>query len=140
MPDNSVLVHNGYEKRLNPKYLETLELDKILKRLANHTSFSAGRELALALQPATDWEEVHRRQRETAEAKLLLSLQPSLSLGGARDVRPLVKNAEIGAMLDPQALLDVQSTLVSGRTLRRAIVPKAERFPTLAAIAQRIEE
>lgn len=125
---------------MNPKYLERLELNKILERLANHTSFSAGRELALSLQPAADWEEVRRRQQETAEAKLLLSLQPSLSLGGARDVRPLVRNAEIGAMLDPQALLDVQSTLVSGRTLRRAIMPKAERLPRLAAIAQRIEE
>ncbi len=125
---------------MNHKYLQTLELDKILQRLADHTSFSAGRELALALRPAVELEEVRRRQRETAEAKLLLSLQPGLSLGGAHDVRPLVKNAEIGAMLDPQALLDVQSTLVSGRTLRRAIVPKAERFPTLAAIAQRVEE
>nr|MBC7245432.1 endonuclease MutS2 [Chloroflexota bacterium] len=125
---------------MNTKYLETLELNKILERLAAHTSFSAGRELALSLRPSSDPEEVRRRQRETSEAKLLLLLQPGLSLGGARDVRPVVRNAEIGAMLDAQALLDVQATLVSGKTLRRAILPKAERFPTLAAIAQRIEE
>lgn len=125
---------------MNTKYLETLELNKILERLASYTSFSAGHERALALCPSNEPAEVRRRQRETAEAKLLLSLQPGLSLGGARDVRPMVRNAEIGAMLDPQALLDVQATLLSGKTLRRAILPKAERFPTLADIAQRIEE
>jgi DNA mismatch repair protein MutS2 len=126
--------------RMDRKYLQTLELNKILERLAEHTSFSAGRELALALQPSTDVEEVRSRQHETAEAKFLLSVNPGLSLGGARDVRPLLKNAEIGATLDPAALLDVQTTLVSAKALRRGIVPKADQYPTLAAIAHGLEE
>lgn len=125
---------------MNPKYLETLELDKILERLAGHTSFSAGRELALALHPSADIEEVRLWQQETAEAKMLLSLQPGLSLGGVHDVRPLLKSAEIGATLEPGALLDILSTLLGGKALRRAIVPNAEQFPALAAIAQRIED
>lgn len=125
---------------MNPKYLETLELDKILERLAGHTSFSAGRELALALHPSADIEEVRQRQQETAEAKRLLSLQPGLSLGGVHDVRPLLKSAEIGATLEPGSLLDILSTLLGGKALRRAIVPNAEQFPVLAAIAQRIED
>ncbi len=125
---------------MDPKYLETLELNKILERMAEHTSFSAGRELALALLPSTDLEEVRLWQRETAEAKFLLSVNTSLSLGGARDVRPLLKNAEIGATLDPQALLDVQATLVSARALRRGIAPKTDQYPTLSAIAGGLEE
>jgi len=125
---------------VNPKYLETLELDKILERLAGHTSFSAGRELALALHPSADIEEVRQRQQETAEAKRLLSLHPGLSLGGVHDVRPLLKSAEIGATLEPGSLLDILSTLLGGKALRRAIVPNAEQFPALAAIAQRIED
>jgi len=125
---------------MNPKYLKILELDKILQRLAEHTSFSAGRELALALQPSADIEEVRRRQQETAEAKMLLSLKPGISLGGAHDVRPSLKDAQIGAMLEPQALLDIQSTLLSAKALRRAIMSDADRFPTLVAIAQHIEE
>ena len=125
---------------MNPKYLRTLELNKILERLAEHTAFSAGRELALALLPSVQAAEVRLRQQETAEAKLLLSMQPSLSVGGAHDARPLVKRAEIGATLDAEALLDIQSTLLSGKTLRRAIVSQASKFPTLAATAQHIEE
>ncbi len=125
---------------MNPKYLETLELNKILERLAEHTSFSAGRQLALALHPSAAVEEVRSRQQETAEAKLLLSLQPGVSIGGAHDVRPLLKNAEIGATLEPQSFLDIQSTLLSAKRVRRAIVPSAVKFPALAAIAQGIEE
>ena len=56
--------------------LRILEFDKILARLARHTSFSAGRELALALKPSTDRHEVIRRQRITGEAARFRELHP----------------------------------------------------------------
>jgi DNA mismatch repair protein MutS2 len=125
---------------LNPKYLETLELDKILERLAEHIAFSAGRELALGLLPATDFAEVQRRQEETAEARALLSVKPGLTLGGVHDVRPSLKSARIGATLEASALLDVQSTLLGAKALRRAILADEEPYPVLAATAMHIEE
>jgi DNA mismatch repair protein MutS2 len=128
---------------MNAKYLQILELPKILERLAEHTSFSAGRELALSLQPSSDNEEVARRQGETSEARALLDDRPGLSVGGARDVRPLVDRAEHSAILLPDELLDIHGTLVSGRTLRRAITrlrAGANHFPFLASTAGRIEE
>ena len=125
---------------MNPKYLDKLELHKILEHLAEHTSFSAGRTLALELHPSTDLGEVQLRQRGTADAITLLCMQPGLSVGGARDVRPLLKRAEMGSVLEPQSLLDIQSTLVSGKTLRRAILPSAAKYPTVATLARRIEE
>ncbi len=125
---------------MNSKYLQILELPKILERLAEHTSFSAGRELALSLWPSPDDEEVARRQGETSEARALLDDRADLSVGGARDVRPLVDRAEHGAILVPSELLDVRDTLVSGRSLRRAITRLRNQFPLLANAAGRIEE
>ena len=125
---------------MNPKYLQTLELPKILERLAEHTAFSAGRELALSLQPSPYDDEVARRQRETSEARALLDDRADLSLGGARDVRPLVDRAEHGAILLPAELLEIHDTLISGRTLRRATTSLRDQFPLLASIAGRIEE
>jgi DNA mismatch repair protein MutS2 len=125
---------------MNSKYLQILELPKILERLAEHTSFSAGRELALSLQPSPDDDVVVRRQGETSEARALLEDRADVSLGGARDVRPLVDRAEHGAILLPSELLDVRDTLVSGRTLRRAITRLRNQFPLLASIAERIKE
>ena len=43
---------------MDDKYLSVLEYDKIIEQLAGHTSFSAGRELALALRPSADEGEV----------------------------------------------------------------------------------
>ena len=126
--------------KVDPKYLKTLELDKILARLAEHTSFSAGRDLVLQLEPSADITEVRRRQQETTEARMLLSMQPGVTLGGTHDVRPLLRQAEIGASLDPQSLLDIQTTLVSGKTLRRTILSQAGQIPALAELAQGIEE
>ena len=125
---------------MNPRYLETLEFSKVLQRLAEHTSFSAARALALALRPSTDAEQARQWQRETSEAKMLLSVKPGTSVGGAHDVRPLLKDAQIGTTLEPRSLLDVVSTLLSGKRLRRAIVQDADRFPALATTARHIEE
>ena len=125
---------------MNSKYLQTLELPKILERLAEHTSFSAGRELALSLQPSPDFDEVTERQGETSEARALLDGRADVSLGGARDVRPLVDRAEHGAILMPGELLEIHGTLVSGRTLRRSITRLRDQFPLLASTAGRIEE
>ncbi len=118
----------------------TLDFPKILAHLAGHTAFSAGRELALALLPTSELTEARRRQQETSEARTLLSAKTNLSLGGARDVRPLVSRAQRGGVLLPHELLDVRSTLLSARTLRRTIARQGAQFPLLAGLAGRIEE
>lgn len=125
---------------MESKYLETLEYPKILERLARHTSFSAGRELALALRPASDAAEVRHRQQETSEARGLQDLKPDVGVGGARDVRPLLRRAYVGATLLPAELLEVRETLVSGRTLKRTVTRLGSQFPLLANRAQWIEE
>jgi DNA mismatch repair protein MutS2 len=107
---------------LNEKALQTLEFTKIRERLAGYTSFSAGRELALELVPSDDIEQVRRGQRITTEAVRLLSLRPDVSIGAARDVRDVVRRAELGSALDPQDILMVWDTLRAGRVLRDAVV------------------
>ena len=121
------------------KYLQTLELPKILERVAEYTSFSAGRELVLALEPTSDLEEARRRQGETREALFLIDSQGGVSLGGVYDVRPLVDGASRGVTLLPGDLLDVRSTLLRGQSLKRTITRQAAQLPLLAAIAARIE-
>jgi DNA mismatch repair protein MutS2 len=124
---------------MQQKYERILEYPKILSRLAEYTSFSAGRDLALDLQPYTDYAQVRYHQRETSEAKELLDVRPDVTIGGTHDVRPLVQDANLGAMLEPDQLLRIRSTLESARRLRRILVKLRDRFPTLAEIAELIE-
>ncbi len=119
--------------------LRVLEFDKVLARLARHTSFSAGRELALALEPSTEREEVVRRQRLTAEARRLRELQPRAGLGGVHDVRPQVDKAARGGALLPPELLDIASTLAAAGDLRAGVVRFREELPLLASLSGETE-
>ncbi len=111
--------------------LDVLEFDEIRQQLARHTSFSAGRDLALSLQPTSEIGEARRRQALTREALKLPGLRPALHLGGVHDVRPLADRARVGGMLGPDELLDVASTVRAARAWRRGIAPLHEDMPTL---------
>ncbi|MGQ9501323.1 MAG: endonuclease MutS2 [Anaerolineae bacterium] len=125
---------------MDPKHLTILEFPKVLERLARHTHFAPGRERALALTPCGDLYEARRRQMETSEARWLLSVRPTLSVGGARDIRPIIQQALLSAILLPVELLDVRQTLLSAYTLKRSVLPYAERIPLLAELAVRLHE
>lgn len=125
---------------MNPQYFRTLEFDKILDRVAARADFSASAELARALTPSTDPADIERAQGETTEARTILEQHPEIGIGGARDVRPLAKNARIDATLQPLDLLELRQTLVSARTLRRALLKFNALYPRLAARATTLAE
>jgi DNA mismatch repair protein MutS2 len=121
------------------EYMDTLELPAILHRLAEHASFSAGKERARSLVPSADLDEVRYRQQETTEARKLLEVKPDLRLGGVHDLRPFIDTALRGARLLPHDLLDIRDTLDSTRRLKRSLLRLQESFPTIASIARRFE-
>jgi DNA mismatch repair protein MutS2 len=125
---------------MDAKSIQVLELPKILERVSKYASFSAGVSLALALTPSTDFDEVRRRQQETSEARRLLAVKTDVSLGGARDVRAAAQLAARAGVLDAPTLLDIKSTLIAARTLRRLLSKLADQFPRLAFIAEGLVE
>ena len=136
-PSSSSIISN----KVNEKTLHTLEFPKVRERLASHTSFSAGRALALELMPSSDIEQVQRAQRITTEAVRLLAVRPDVTIGGARDVREIARRAELGSLLDPEDILLVRATLAASRNLRNLIVHAAEQkggLDTLRFIADGI--
>ncbi len=125
---------------MDTKSLFTLEFAKVRQILAGYTSFSGGEDLARSLTPTTDILEARQWQAETSEAVRLLDSHSSVTIGGARDVRRSVDNAERGFTLLAEDLLDVRSTLAAGRNLRRNLLKAEDSFPRLAEIAELIEE
>lgn len=125
---------------MNPKSAQTLELPKILNRLASYAAFSASKALALELAPTPYLDEAQDRQKETGEARTLLASHDHITIGGSRDVRSDVMAADRGVLLEPQTLLDIRYTLRQATTLRRIITRLSGQFPALASMAERIEE
>ena len=116
---------------LDSKSLEMLDFRQISEIVAGFTSFSASRELALNLQPLSNYEQISLLLRQSAEARRLLSLEPAFSIGGAFDIREAVKMAARGKVLEPQSLLEIQQTLAAMCQLRSSLEKMSGEFPLL---------
>ncbi|MBI5943425.1 MAG: endonuclease MutS2 [Chloroflexi bacterium] len=118
---------------MDSKTLNVLEYPKILGQLAGFCDFSASMDLARELEPTSSHELAAARLAETTEARKLLSME-SAGVGAAHDIRPQVDLAARGGVLDPHALLDVKSTLISCRDLKKSFEKRAAEYPRLTQI------
>ncbi|GAB4422238.1 MAG: endonuclease MutS2 [Anaerolineales bacterium] len=124
---------------MNTKTLTLLEYHKILNRLTRYCDFSASKELAQAVQPTAHLDEARRLLAETTEARALLSTR-DLTVGGSHDIRASADLAARGGALTPDALLDIKSTLIACRELKKSLTEAAEQAPRLAEIAVGLPE
>jgi len=125
---------------MDTKTLHVLEYSKILERLVGFCDFSASMELARSLEPTDSYDLAIARLAETSEARKLFSTNDNIGVGGAHDIRPSVELAGRGGVLDPGQLLDIKSTLISSRELKRSLERKTDEFPRLTQIATGLPE
>jgi DNA mismatch repair protein MutS2 len=125
---------------MDNKSIEILEFPQIKSILAGYTSFSASRNLALALEPLADYDQVSLRLRQSAEARRLLSMDSDFSIGGVADVREKVGLAAREGILDPMSLVEIQQTLAAMRQVRSHLRQMSAELPLLWDIAGEIVE
>ncbi len=99
------------------KYYETLELDKVLLMLKNETSCDDAAELALGLEPSTDFIAVCNMLTQTEDAYSLLERFGAPSFSGLHNVNNALARASAGGSLNQRELLAVANTLRSIRML-----------------------
>jgi len=119
---------------MDEKTLKMLEFPKVVEKLAGYAAFSASKELALALAPAKTLVDANKRLDLTSEARRLLSINDSIGVGGASDIRPLAVMARRGGVLNESELMSVSGTLVAARVLSRAMEKNANLYPQLSEI------
>jgi DNA mismatch repair protein MutS2 len=124
---------------MDSKTLNVIEYQKVLERLAAHCDFSASQALARQLEPTTSFELARARQQETSEARKLLSLH-DLTIGGAHDIREKVDLARHGGVLDAPDLLDVKSTLIACRELKKTLEKMEPQYPRIGGLALSLPE
>ncbi len=125
---------------MDTKTLHVLEYPKILERLVGFCDFSASMELARQLEPTDSFDLAQARLAETSEARRLFTTNDNIGVGGAHDIRPAVDLAARGGVLDPQQLLDIKSTLISSRELKRSLERKTDEYPRLSQTAAGLPE
>ncbi|WP_378955857.1 endonuclease MutS2 [Pelosinus sp. sgz500959] len=118
--------------------LKTLEYPKIRTMLADRSSCTMGRELVEELVPTNEMAEVERRIAETREAREILDAMSNVPLGGIRDVRPLLKRAEVGSILEAHELVAISSTLYASRRMKSFFTDMPSSLVILAGYVSNI--
>lgn len=93
------------------KHLKTLELDKILEKLANEATLADAADMARSLLPSSDISEVSGRLQNTADAYSMIARYSAPSFGKAVNVSSPIARAQVGAVLSIGELLDIAETL-----------------------------
>ena len=120
--------------------LDLLEFDKIRTLVAARAACSLGKDAARALQPGTDLAEIHNRLVMTTEMVEAIRSGLSPPLGGLHDIRPQVRRAATGAMLEPEELAQTAETLRALGYLDRWLARVGEQFPRLGGLRTGVGE
>ena len=93
------------------RYIKTLELDKILEKLATEASLEDSEAAAKKIIPDTNEENVNSALDNTSDAYDFMSRYSAPSFGGAKNVSSQLRRAEASARLSIPELLDIAETL-----------------------------
>ncbi len=120
--------------------LRVLEFEKVLALLAGDTAFSVGRELALAVRPATTFEDAFELQSATAELLTVDQMGIDIPFAGSRDIRPTIHAAAIGQALEPGDLTEAANTLKTAWRAKSVIERVRMRAPRIGLIADNVSD
>lgn len=119
--------------------IKTLEFDKVKSMLASKAATFLGKQSINAIQIESDFAKVKRLQEETAEALRLLDEGRRFPFGGAYNIVADVKRAELGSILDSEALLHILTTAQALRAMKEFLMVNNETVPILAEYAEAMQ-
>ncbi len=93
------------------KHYKALELDKILKMLAELTGCEDAREKALEVEPSWGLFEVQEQMKQTEDAHMLSGRFGTPSFGGIKNPMSALRRGEAGGVMSTTELLRVAETL-----------------------------
>lgn len=99
------------------KVYTTLELDKVLQKLADIAHCDDTRALAMTIQPECSLSETRRLMNYTNDAFILSMRYGSPTIFGVKNVTSSLKRASVGAVLTLRELLDIAEVLRNIRGL-----------------------
>lgn len=100
------------------RHYKTLELDKILEKLAVQTSLDDARNAALELEPSYDLKKAQLLLNQTDDALMLSAKFGAPSFGGAVNCASSLRRAQAGGCLSTTELLRIAHTLRIIRTVK----------------------
>jgi DNA mismatch repair protein MutS2 len=121
----------------NEHTLDVLEFGAMRGLLGRCMSSDLGRALLPAIVPVDELPLIRLKQRQTSEAKALLTADMPPALHQLMDPRPLLDQvAQQGKIFEPQELLGLQFLFATARQTKRFYERVGEQYPLLAALTE----
>lgn len=126
---------------MEERALRVLEFFPFLEILKTFAATEVGQAVCSALRPLGDKAGIELRLQETAEARRILEEEGPPPFSGALEIRPLLSRARAeGAVLLPEELLSVHSTLAASSRIRRFLQKAPSRYPLLRRHGEALPE
>ena len=97
------------------KSIRTLELPRVLRLLSEQAVSPEAKELALAVRPETDYEDVLRLLDQTDGARAMIVLRGAPGFSGVKPVKDLLDRADRGGSLNIPELIRIGDLLYAAR-------------------------
>ncbi len=101
--------------KLFDKSIRTLELPRVLQLLSEQAVSPEAKELALAVRPETDYEDVLRLLDQTDGARAMIVLRGAPGFSGVKPVKDLLDRADRGGSLNIPELIRIGDLLYAAR-------------------------
>ena len=135
---SSTFGHDVDELQLEAEVL--LEFDRVREFVAGHARMVVSEEEILSSHPARYPEKVARLQAETAEARALLESKGDIGLQRLADIRPMLRRAMLGGVLDGGEIRDVCAVYEAAWMVKEIVERMGARVPLLAEQAGLIHD
>ena len=117
-----------------------LEFDRVRADVAGLARMIVAQELVMSMHPARHPDDVARLQAETAEARALLESKGDVGLTGLVDIRPALRRAMLGGVLDGVEIREVCAVYDSASVAKATVESMGDGIPLLAAQAALIHD
>lgn len=118
--------------------IKKLEFNKIRIRLVGFCGSAQAKEEAENLLPFTERNIILAALQETNEARELLRLYPTFTLGGLRDIRTSLSRVDRGGVIDPLDFLNILDTIQGAAKVKSFFSNIKGEFSSLRDIARNI--
>ncbi|MBN2410414.1 endonuclease MutS2 [candidate division KSB1 bacterium] len=114
---------------------ETLEFNKICEKIASCASSDLGNELAFAIKPENNLDQLLKKHNQVTELRDILDYDQYPPIDGISDIRSLLKKVRlVGSMLSPHELGQILQNLIIVRKLEKFFSARVDRIPNLKEI------
>ena len=119
---------------------KTLEYEKVIMKMSEHTVSKLGREKARMIRPTNDEEAIMKHLEETEDAVLLMRLRGGIPLAAFEDIRPHLKRVRVQGSLNGTEVAQIGRLLRTLREIKTFFRIAAEEEIPLNRLYEKINE